>query len=114
MDSTVGLVISCVGNPGKLSKKHTNHFFAEADKNIVDTATNTILYDFQKPLCLYKELVELFSKPGDWIFSGPTGIGMKIKTDITLHAFMYVHTMKNVCVYVLVLPRYIDKLIVSI
>ena len=35
-----------------------------------------MLYSQQKPLALYKKLVELFTKPGDWIFSGPTGIGM--------------------------------------
>ena len=76
MKSTIGIVISSTGDPGELYKSHCNFFSTDADKLILDSATNNVLYSQQKPLALYKELVELFTKPGDWIFSGPTGIGM--------------------------------------
>jgi len=74
--STIGLVVSCTGDPGKLHKRKCNFFTADADKLNLDSATQNVLYNKQKPLSLYKELVDLFTKPGDWMFSGPTGIGM--------------------------------------
>lgn len=73
---TIGIVIARMGNPGPLSRKHGNCFTANADSLITDTATKTIIYEGQKPLSLLKQLIKLFSRPGDWIFSGPKGIGM--------------------------------------
>lgn len=76
VNCTIGLVLISVGDSGQLNNTHANYFAAKADKMIIDKATSHILYEFQKPVCLYKELIELFSMPGDWVFSGPTGIGM--------------------------------------
>ena len=42
----------------------------------IDNTTNTVIYEEQKHLPLLKELIYLYSKPGDWIYSGPTGIGI--------------------------------------
>ena len=75
---TIGIVVAKMGNPGPLSMKHGNFFTAEADSCVTDIATKEIIYTGQKPISLYKELIQVFSRPADWIFSGPTGIGMYV------------------------------------
>ena len=42
----------------------------------IDNTTKTVIYEEQKHLPLLKEIIYLYSKPGDWISSGPTGIGI--------------------------------------
>ena len=73
---TIGIVIARMGNPGPLSRKHGNCFTAKIDPWITDVATKETIYAGQKPVTLLKQLIEVFSRPGDWIFNGPTGIGM--------------------------------------
>ena len=73
---TFGMIIGRMGNPGPLSKKNVNFFTSDADLAVMDNGTKTVVYQEQKPLSLLKEVICLFSDPGDWILSGPTGIGM--------------------------------------
>ena len=73
---TIGIVIAKIGNPSPLSRKHSNCFVANADSFVMDNATKEKIFPGQKPLSLFEELIEIFSKPSDWILNGPTGIGM--------------------------------------
>ena len=46
-----------------LSKSHDNMFIHEDDGGPI-------------PLSFLKEIIEIYSSPGDWILAGPAGIGM--------------------------------------
>ena len=85
---TNGIVVAKMGNPGPLSMKHGNFFTAKADSFVRDIATKEVIYAGQKPLSLYMELIQVFSRPSDWIFNGPTGIGM-----YGIHIHMLVSTI---------------------
>ena len=50
------------GQAVPLSKPHDNIFIHQQD-------------DGQVPLSFLKEVIELFSTPGDWVLAGPTRIG---------------------------------------
>lgn len=45
------------------------------DTSIIDSATKKSIYLGQKPVPLLREVVGLYTSPGDWVFHGPTGIG---------------------------------------
>ena len=60
----------------------------------MDIATKEMIYAGQKPLSLYKTLIEIFPRPADWIFSGPTGIGM-----YRMHIIIHVMLASTMCVH---------------
>ena len=64
------------GNPLPLNYYHTNLFSYEVDLPVVDDATGKVVNQFQKPLKLVEELINLYSTPGDWILDGLGGTGM--------------------------------------
>lgn len=72
----VGLVVGRSGQPIPLSKPNGNVFLHKTDYHVLDKATNKHVYRDQKPLSFIKEVIEIYSSPGDWILAGPTGIGM--------------------------------------
>lgn len=64
------------GNPLPLNYYHTNLFSYEVDLPVVDDATGKVVNQFQKPMKLVEELINLYSTPGDWILDGLGGTGM--------------------------------------
>ena len=62
----LGVVVGRSGQILSLSKPHDNIFIYEEDG------------DDQRPLSFFKEIIDIYSSPGDWIFAGPTGIGMHL------------------------------------
>ena len=77
-DMLIELVIGRLGQPLQLTEGHENFFMHALDNPVVDTASKQEVFPEQKPISLYKELVELYTSPGDWIFHCPTGVGMKM------------------------------------
>lgn len=94
-DILIGLVIGRVGQPVPLSEKHANLFLHKLDTSFVDNATKKSVYLGQKPISLLKEVVGLYTSPGDWVFYGPTGISKCIFA-VCMHVLcMYVSTNHN-------------------
>ena len=79
---TIGMVVGKLGNPGPMSRRHGNYFIHDLDRPIIDSITNTAVYEEQKPLLLLEEIIELFSSVGDWTFCGPSGLGMYMQTSM--------------------------------
>ena len=75
MPSTIGVIIGRIGDPVVNGTGHPNFFNHEMDSIVVDPATNKPIYSAQKPVSLYKEVIELYSLPGDWILNGPDNAG---------------------------------------
>ena len=76
------------GQAVPLSKPHDNIFIHQQDGG-------------QVPLSFLKEVIELFSSPGDWVLAGPTRIGMKkigVQVCVCVHAYMCVCVRVCVCV----------------
>lgn len=67
-----------MGCPLALSKGHDNYFVHKIDPFVVDSATNRVVYEGQKPLGLFNELIELYASEDDWIFYAPSGVGMYV------------------------------------
>ena len=74
--TTIGLLLTTIGSPASLQAKKLNFFTHEIDTFVTDPATGKKLYDHQKPVSFYNELMDLLSTKDDWILSAPTGIGM--------------------------------------
>lgn len=66
----IGIVVGRSGEDLCLSKPHGNVFMHEEDG------------EGQKPLSFLKEIISIYSSPGDWILTGPTGIGMFLSSYI--------------------------------
>ena len=85
-----GVVVGRSGQAVPLSKPHDNIFIHQQDGG-------------QVPLSFLKEVIELFSSPGDWVLAGPTRIGMKkIGVQVCVCACMRVcmHVCVHACVCV--------------
>jgi len=74
--TTIGLLVITIGSP--LYHQGSKQFFFthKNDTNVTDSATGKKLYEHQKPISFYNEMMGLFSTKDDWILSAPTGIGM--------------------------------------
>ena len=62
-ETAIGLVVGRSGQAAPLLKSHTNVFIYEEDD------------EGQIPLSFLKDIIEIYSAPGDWILAGPTEIG---------------------------------------
>ena len=62
----LGVVVGRSGQILPLSKSHDNIFIYDEDAS-----------DDLRLLSFFKEIIDIYSSPGDWIFAGPTGIGMQ-------------------------------------
>ena len=85
------------GQAVPLSRPHDNIFIHQQDGG-------------QVPLSFLKEVIELFSSPGDWVLAGPTRIGMKkIGVQVCVCACMRVcmHACVRACVRVCVCGRWV-------
>ena len=42
---TIGMVVGKLGNPGPMSRRHGNYFIHDLDRPIIDSITNTAVYE---------------------------------------------------------------------
>ena len=77
----MGLVIGRYGQAVALSKPHGNVFMNEQDAPYMDNTAHKQVYTYQKPVSLLKDIIEVYTSPGEWVLTGPTGIGMCIICD---------------------------------
>ena len=94
-----GVVVGRSGQALPLSKPHDNIFIHQQDGG-------------QVPLSFLKEVIELFSSPGDWVLAGPTRIGMKkigvqVCVCACMHTCVCVHACMRACVRVCVCGRWV-------
>ncbi|XP_065913661.1 uncharacterized protein [Dysidea avara] len=80
--TTIGLLMTTIGSPSFQANK-PNFFTHKNDAYVTDSATGKKVYDNQKPVSFYNEMMELLSAQDDWILSAPTGIGSAMIAGIT-------------------------------
>ena len=97
-ESVIGIVVCRMGCPLDLPKFHDNYFVHEMDPFITDSATNLAVYNGQKPLQLFCDLIELYSAEGDWVLYAPSGVGkylclfkFQYTSGVTSHYQMLIH-----------------------
>lgn len=64
----LGVVVGRSGQILPLSKPHDNIFLYDEDAG-----------DDLRLQSFIREIIDLYSSPGDWVFAGPTGIGMQFQ-----------------------------------
>ncbi|XP_065902406.1 uncharacterized protein [Dysidea avara] len=79
----VGLVIGRYGQAVALSKPHGNVFMNEQDAPYMDNTAHKQVYTYQKPVSLLKDIIEVYTSPGEWVLTGPTGIGTTVIASLT-------------------------------
>ena len=83
-----GLVVGRYGQATALTKIHSNIFMHNEDVPYEDKALHVQVYQYQKPVSLLIELIELYTFKGEWILAGPTGIGMYVSSTV-FHASVF-------------------------
>lgn len=62
LNETVFVVVVCQnGSPLSLSESQDNYFIHEMDPFVIDNATNRVVYEGQKLLGLFVDLVKLYT-----------------------------------------------------
>ena len=74
-EATIGVIFAKMGNPATVTTYHANFFAHDFDQLWLDSATGKPIYVQQKPLSFLDELITLYSTPGDWILTAPSGAG---------------------------------------
>ena len=75
--ATIGMVVTKNGTPPPLPAEHDNFFSNQMDQPYHDTATGKIVFQHQKLVGLFEELLNLYNTYCDWTLLLPTEIGMQ-------------------------------------